>query len=269
VCPLRPKFGEVMKTLGASWQSMSDAEKEPYMTKAANFRREDALVADEETKRARNAWMHFVAENRALYKELPPMHVFKALGGVWRGMSDAEKEQYMTKTTAKQHNARMHFLTESRALYKELPPKHISRALAAVWCGMSKAEREPYVTKAANDKKYFEDALAAFEEEGGVMQTKAGRARTGITGWKIFMRERFGAARGSMSNAEKEPHASKAADDNEHFEDVLAAFEEEEGVMQTKAKITKMTNEKKPEVPRAPSAYISPMKELVLGSPAR
>jgi len=268
VCPLRPKFGEVMKTLGASWQSMSDAEKEPYMTKAANFRREDALVADEETKRARNAWMHFVAENRALYKELPPMHVFKALGGVWRGMSDAEKEQYMTKTTAKQHNARMHFLTESRALYKELPPKHISRALAAVWCGMSKAEREPYVTKAANDKKYFEDALAAFEEEGGVMQTKAGRARTGITGWKIFMRERFGAARGSMSNAEKEPHASKAADDKEQFEDVLAALEEG-GVVQTKAKITNTTNEKEPEVPRAPSAYISPMKELVLGSPAR
>eukprot|EP00419_Tripos_fusus_P016267 CAMPEP_0172736510 /NCGR_PEP_ID=MMETSP1074-20121228/115252_1 /TAXON_ID=2916 /ORGANISM="Ceratium fusus, Strain PA161109" /LENGTH=190 /DNA_ID=CAMNT_0013565725 /DNA_START=140 /DNA_END=712 /DNA_ORIENTATION=+ len=171
---------------------MTDAEKARYATKAANDKKrfEDELAAQSEEDAAYNAWMHFVAENWALYKELIPIHFFKALGVVWRNMKDVEKEPYVRKTKPKgPRNAWNVFVSENWSKYERLPPGQVRRALSADWRSMNDAEKEPYVTKAADEKKRFEDALAEFEEELGATRAKVKRARTA---YNYFCKERMG-----------------------------------------------------------------------------
>jgi len=111
-------------------------------------------------------------------------------------------------------NAYMHFAAEKRVEYTkpEMPVSQVAKALGAAWRDMSNAQKSPYVTKAANDKKRYDEELALFKEAGGVMQTKAKKAK---------------------DSGEKKPKAKKA----------------------------KATGEKKPKMPRAPSAYNLFMKE--------
>merc|ERR1719510_452179 len=73
-------------------------------------------------------------------------------------------------------NAYMHFAAEKRNEYKK-PEMSTAKTLGEAWRSMSDAEKAPFMRQAADDKKRFEEALAAFTEQGGVMQTKAKRAK--------------------------------------------------------------------------------------------
>jgi len=76
-------------------------------------------------------------------------------------------------------NAYMYFAAEKRVEYMnpETPTPQVAKALGAAWRDMNDAQKEPYVTKAANDKKRYDQELASFKEAGGVMQTKAKKAK--------------------------------------------------------------------------------------------
>jgi len=79
-------------------------------------------------------------------------------------------------------NAYLHFAAEKRAEYKkpEMTAPQVAKALGDVWRDLSDAEKEPYMTRAANDKKRYEEELAAFKEAGGIVQTRAKKAHAKV-----------------------------------------------------------------------------------------
>jgi len=99
-------------------------------------------------------------------------------------------------------NAYMHFAAEKRNEYKkpEMSAAQVAKTLGEAWRSMSDAEKAPFMRKAADDKKRFEEALAAFKEEGGVMHTKAKRAKEAKKPSKVKTR-----------TSEKKPKKPRAA----------------------------------------------------------
>lgn len=131
-------------------------------------------------------------------------------------------------------NAYMHFAAEKRNEYKkpEMSTAQTAKALGEAWRSMSDAEKAPFMRQAADDKKRFEEALAAFTEQGGVMQTKANRAKEAkklskvktsekkpkkpraASAYNFFVKDRMSNSKASMTEVAKEwkelPEAKKA-----------------------------------------------------------
>jgi len=102
-------------------------------------------------------------------------------------------------------NAYMHFAAEKRGAYKkpDMTAPQVAKALGEAWRDMSEEEKGPYGTKAATDKKRYLEELASFKEAGGVMQTKAKKAKD--------IGEKKPKAKKTKVTGEKKPKMRRAA----------------------------------------------------------
>lgn len=106
-------FGQIGKEIGKKWHKLTDAEKAPFVKKAAEDKvRYDAVKADAPkrkskkkvkdesyVKRPLSSYMYYSQKVRAEVKKAKPDATFgeigKQIGKQWKALSDADKKPFV------------------------------------------------------------------------------------------------------------------------------------------------------------------------------